>query len=279
MSFCDIVFLFNAGRYATLISLLQNAETACAFCFKNGVQENEDYTTAYRVLIKSVNKYCQRQAFDECLITTNDALEHLSINPEPDLSALQTELRHIRNTLTKEGKARKFISVDRSKAQFIDAKALFGTGVYAAFPQARYDIREAGNCLALECHTAAVFHLMRVAEHGLRALAFDRRIKVKKGPIELATWDEIIRKLEDAEDAIQGYPRTLAREAQFEFYHGANMEFKRFKNKFRNQVMHTREDYSPSQANSAFVHVKAFMQILGQKIAGTKRTPVIWKKP
>jgi len=53
--------------------------------------------------------------------------------------------------------------------------------------------------MAIEANTAAVFHLMRVAEHGLRTLAYDRRIKVPKGPIELATWDDVIKQLEKVE--------------------------------------------------------------------------------
>jgi hypothetical protein len=120
---------------------------------------------------------------------------------------------------------------------------------------------------------------MRVAEHGLRALAKDRRVKVPKGPLELATWEDIIREIEKAEAAIQGYPKTLAREAQFDFYHGVNMEFKRFKNKFRNKIMHTRDSYDRDEAHSAFAHVKAFMQILSTKISEKKMTPVIWKRP
>src|SRR4051794_4802873 len=51
---------------------------------------------------------------------------------------------------------------------------IMGAEVKAAFPSAMPDVLEVGNCLAAECNTAAVFHLMRVAEVGLRALASDR---------------------------------------------------------------------------------------------------------
>ncbi|MGH9560255.1 MAG: hypothetical protein ACRD3S_02275, partial [Terracidiphilus sp.] len=52
------------------------------------------------------------------------------------------------------------------------------------------------------------------------------------GPIELATWEELIKGLERAEAKIQNFPRTVKRDEQFDFYHGAMMEIKRFKNKF-----------------------------------------------
>jgi len=74
-----------------------------------------------------------------------------------------------------------------------------------------------------------------------------------------------------------GLPKTLARELQFEFYHGAMMEFKRFKNKFRNRIMHTQEEYDRDDTHNAMTHVRAFMEILASRISETKRTPLIWK--
>jgi len=41
--------------------------------------------------------------------------------------------------------------------------------------------------------------------------------------LDLAKWEEITKQLELGETAIQGYRKTLAREAQFDFYHGAVM--------------------------------------------------------
>jgi hypothetical protein len=43
--------------------------------------------------------------------------------------------------------------------------------VLGNFPEAIYDAREAGNCFAFERFTAAVYHLMRVAEYGLVSVA------------------------------------------------------------------------------------------------------------
>jgi hypothetical protein len=168
--------------------------------------------------------------------------------------------------------------VEKDRLQYYNKQYLFGETVAQAFPSSAYDIAEAGNCLAVECNTAAVFHLMRVAEYGLRALAFDRRIKIPKGrPIELAAWDDILKELEKAEDEIKNYRRTLAREAQFEFHHGAMMQFKRFKNVFRNRIMHTRESFDRHQALSVLEQVREFMTILSRHIAEGKRTPKVWR--
>jgi hypothetical protein len=199
---------------------------------------------------------------------------------ELDYSCLCTELRHAMNAILQDLNKRIFLEVGSALRGYIDNELLFGASVKKAFPDAAEDIREAGNCLAADCNTAAVFHLMRVAEHGLRALAHDRRIKLAKGkPMDLATWEDLLKALESAEDAIRNFPKTAAREAQFEFFHGAMMELKRFKNKFRNRVMHTRECYDAHEAKSAFDHVEEFMEILASRISENSRTPVIWKGP
>src|SRR5260370_27264994 len=72
----------------------------------------------------------------------------------------------------------------------------FGEAVYDVIPTARQDIRDAGNCLAFELHTACVFHLMRAAEHGLRKLARRLRVVVfhnkRPSALEESDWNKII---------------------------------------------------------------------------------------
>jgi hypothetical protein len=64
-----------------------------------------------------------------------------------------------------------FVAVAPDLEAYIDQDALLGDAVTAKFPDAVVEIRNAGNCLAVGCSTAAVFHLMRVVEFGLRALS------------------------------------------------------------------------------------------------------------
>lgn len=235
-------------------------------------------------ILSEAEVVCRAIGFVESLETVEIAKAWFhEKNKQRTGSAIENELRHIRHAIVKELQKRKFISVLPDRVHLFKQPHLFGEPVHQAFPSARYDIEEAGNCLAIEANTAAVFHLMRVAEHGLRALAYDRRVKIPKGKvIDLATWEEIIRQLEVAEHAISGYPKTNAREAQFVFYHGAMMEVRAFKNVWRNRYMHTRasleEWYDRDKAHSALVHVGEFISILATRITEGKRTPVIWKR-
>jgi hypothetical protein len=204
---------------------------------------------------------------------------HCALHPEAiDYSSLAADLRNAIDAMLIDLRKREFLEVIPTMENFVNNNSLFGAQVSREFQSAASDIRDAGNCLAADCPTGAVFHLMRVAEYGLRALAHDRRVKLdKKKPIDLATWEDLLKKLEDAEDAIRNFPKTHAREAQFNFFHGANMEVKRFKGKFRNRVMHSRDSYDRDEAMSAFNHVKAFMEILASRISERTRTPIIWK--
>jgi hypothetical protein len=204
--------------------------------------------------------------------------ETLAFRGERGADTAETELRHIKNAIVAELTKRTFVAIGLDRVAYFGQDKLFGEAVFVAFPSARQDVRNAGDCCSVELSSAAVFHLMRVAEHGLRALARDREIKLpKKAVIDLATWEDIIKQLENAESSIQSYPKSLAREAQFEFYHGAMMEFKRFKNKFRNRIMHTRKEYDRDEAHSALTHVREFMRILASRISENTKTPQIWK--
>jgi hypothetical protein len=200
-----------------------------------------------------------------------------------DVSECRTELQHISSSLYQgmiSEHAYAHILPLRKSYAFQDD--LFGADVSKAFPSARYDLREAGNCYAVDCNTAAIFHLMRVSEYGLRALARDRRVTVPSGVLELATWEQIIKSLEEAELAIQKYTKTIAREAQFEFYHGVMMEFRSFKNIWRNRYSHTRagftEDDEGREADRVMQRVGDFMKRLATVISEKKRTPIIWKR-
>lgn len=190
-------------------------------------------------------------------------------------------LHNLQALMQSELRKRLFLQVDSRDASFYENEKLFGDQAYEAFRSARDDIKEAGSCLATGRATASIFHLMRVAEIGLRVLAWDRRVKFVKRPhvpLELRQWDEILVQLENSEAEIQQYKQSLAREAQLAFYHGAMVELRAFKNLYRHRTAHARKIYDIDQARSAMNHVSAFMRLLATRISEGKRTPKIWGK-
>jgi hypothetical protein len=81
-------------------------------------------------------------------------------------------------------------------------------------------------------HTACVFHAMRAAEIGVRALGTDLNIKIKNGkPIELAEWREILDGIATAVQDIENLPNsTPSKDADLGFYSEASAQFRSFKN-------------------------------------------------
>lgn len=279
--------VFSVQDFAQAVRSLSNTARnyECKRKMGQGAREiTQDDKLTIVVYVQVAHDFCVKHHFTDGADKTRETLR--AIDPQMrgssgpvtiDYSWAAAELKNVSDVLTREPEKFRFILVSQDRTAYLDDSASFGERVVEAFPSAKDDIRDAGNCLACECTTAAVFHLMRVAEHGLRALAYDRRVRVPKGPIELATWEDVLRELEKSEVAIQGYPKTLAREAQYEFVHGAMMEFKRFKNVYRNRVAHTRDPYDRHQALSVYTHVRSFMQILASHISEGRRTPLKWK--
>ncbi len=117
-------------------------------------------------------------------------------------------------------------------------------------------MEEASNCIAVGRYTASVFHVMRVLEVGLQALA----TKLGFGLNVDRNWQEI---LNDVNGAIKRLPRTTPAEKEF---HGkcsaAAVLLQQVKDAWRNAVMHPRASYREQQAIDILSCAKALMQKL-----------------
>ena len=140
-----------------------------------------------------------------------------------------------------------------------------------AFPSVAGEIEEGIDCYALEHNTASVFHMMRVAEIGMRALARERRVTFPKHPLEWADWQTILDETEKkARAATQGMTRGPIKDAMQAFYNGAVGQLHGFKDTYRNVVMHVRRSYDELDALKAINQVRDFMNGLSLKIGETR---------
>ena len=150
--------------------------------------------------------------------------------------------------------------------------------VIKKFPNAKRDAFSAVDCFAMGQGTASVFHSMRVAEYGLRALARERSVVLpKKKPLEWAEWQAIIEGISKKTDLIANRKAGKARDAALEFYRGALGEFQAFKDVYRNNVMHSRRSYNDQEAQGVLVRVYDFMNRLAQK-TGENPKAIRWGK-
>lgn len=198
-------------------------------------------------------------------------------------NVLAHDYARIRQGVLEELKRHYFVYLPSPGEKYLSQERLFGDAVYEAFPSARYDIRESGNALAFQMYTACVFHLMRVAEHGLRALAEDREVqfKTKSGspyPIDMGTWEEILTALGQEADRIGSWQRALGeiRHQAQKFYGSSIEELRAIKDSWRNPTMHARDEHLMEDANQVMAHVKRLMVTLSSRISETERTPKVW---
>jgi hypothetical protein len=196
-------------------------------------------------------------------------LKHISWTFDP--SAIQAELRSIEESITIEMFKHKFVRVEQSLSKFFENPDLFGSEVSAKFSDAKSDIAEAGDCIAVGAATAGVFHLMRVVESGMRAFAKNLGLSQivvdkKRGktiPVEFSQWEKVLNQLPEKIDAKIGkMPAGPKKQRAQEFYYGALHELEGFKDAWRNHVMHVRSRYTSEDASAVLSHVHRFMKSL-----------------
>jgi len=137
------------------------------------------------------------------------------------------------------------------------------------FPSIVKDAPAAMRSYVCDLNTACVFHLMRISEIGLRALARRMRVRLPRNKqLEWGQWNDIIIAMTKKTDLIANRRASNARDELLEFYRGAIGEFQGYKDAYRNYVMHMREksSYDTNEARSLLERVSHFMDRLSDKI-------------
>lgn len=196
--------------------------------------------------------------------------ERLTITKE-ELSKLSKEHGELANLLRRELKRKVAISLTEA-----DAAELFenvrpfdseNVSVNDRFPDAVYDIQEAANCKALSRPTACVFHLMRVLEVGLNALATDLGIPWPSRN----DWQDVINaiegKIKELEKGSGKLPTDWREKRQF--YADSATQFTHFKDGWRNYAMHFHAIYDEAKADIIYRSVREFMRVLATRLSST----------
>src|ERR1700730_12748171 len=97
------------------------------------------------------------------------------------------ELDTLSFSFTEELRRNSVFRIANEKDKYFQKDDLFGAKVNTAFPSCADEIANAGTCYALEQSEACVFHLMRVLERSLGALASKFNV-----PFDRNNWQNII---------------------------------------------------------------------------------------
>jgi hypothetical protein len=155
-----------------------------------------------------------------------------------------------------------FEAIPSDRVEYYEAKHLFGENVHERFFSTAYDVSEAGSCYALGRNTACVFHLMRVLEVGLNALA--ARFGV---PSDHTNWGTMIDAIQKA---IKNIDKDSARPDKWkddrEFYSQCTSHFDVVKDAWRNYTAHARGKYDPKEAQDMLRNVRGFMEKLATRL-------------
>jgi hypothetical protein len=179
-------------------------------------------------------------------------------------------VRELKKLLIREAKYTLFFYLDASEAALFVQSRHYGEDVAQAFESTLEDIDEAANCLAFERGTACVFHLTRVLQVGLYALASDLGVKPAN-----RNWGLVIKDLdEEIKTRRTAGPGQSASDEQKqrwrddnEFYASAAMHFDHLLQAYRNNAIHKAgKMYPPHKARSLFDHTRDFMKHLATRL-------------
>jgi len=184
-------------------------------------------------------------------------------NPEFEGLVMQaaecsTMFRHLTDIVSRlrdDCKARIYFQIAPENAlRYHPVEPGFGEEVERAFPIAIDDIVEAGKCLALGQGTATVFHLMRVMEAGLRALAAD--LGIPYAP----SWEAYKKQLDKILDTNNYANLTADQKTKRPFYQDALGDLVAIKTAWRNPTMHIVKSYDIKQATVVWSTIESFMR-------------------
>jgi hypothetical protein len=146
-----------------------------------------------------------------------------------------------------------------------------------AFPSSEREIEPGIDCFARGDFSGCVFHMVRIAELGLRTIAGERGVASvgKNKPLEWGMWGDVFQAIDKQLEEIRNKPAGPRKEAADMFYRGALSDL-RFLQTYRDPTMHFREEYGKGEAYDATYRVKALMKTLAFKLSEGNTTPIDW---
>jgi hypothetical protein len=173
---------------------------------------------------------------------------------------LEVELRVLRETIESEVTGHEFAYIAQDKTtEYRNWKGTWKR-VLDNFDEARKEVDQAVVCFALEFYTATVFHMMRVAEIGLRSLASKISVTLKHD-IELEDWNTILKAVDKQLEDLHNSPKTASRQAELKVYSDVASHL-RYMKAWRNDMAHVRCVYNEGEAKSALTRVRELMELM-----------------
>ena len=269
---------FNASDFYKVTAAIQHTQTTIEALGLRSKTENPDKSVTITpindpVFIRTLSERCDKLV--ESLKVLGARLTLMAVQDMRWMIATETitfealadAYKDINRTLKRELTLVTLLSLDtKEQAWFEPREPLFGPDFANKFrTKGAFELDEATKCIALGRPTATVFHLMRVLEVGIHALAACLDIPDPIRPAE-RNWGIILRKImregiekkwPDAKD------RMCVDALLMESLHASSDSIK---NPWRNETMHVEGKYTDDEAEHIFVSVRGFMTKLASRM-------------
>ena len=205
-----------------------------------------------------------------------------SPNATSTYGSLAHEIDELFNAIEIDASDQYFCHYQSSRLPFLLRMEADWQAVFAAFKSSKNEIAAGIDCYALGHNTACIFHMARVGEMGLRAIAQERGVKGLKGkkgvliPIEWGTWGQVFGAIEPTIREIRQKPNGPAKDKALKFYETILSDLHAIQVLYRDQTMHLRETYDDNQAQSAMFRVRELMTTLASKITEDSIKKIPW---
>jgi hypothetical protein len=196
-----------------------------------------------------------------------EAEEDAPVSPEI-MARVQGYLREVQTTLRRETESRLFLMIQAEHQRFYKPSGfLFSPEVDVAFEGIRFDSSEAGKCIALERSTAAVYHLVRCLEAGLRAIA--RCLDIADPTSGYGRgWGAILKDIDG--EIKKRWPHAANRmSGDGQFFESLYASLAAIKAPYRDSTMHLQEKYTEEEARYVFEMVKGLMTKIADRMDET----------
>jgi hypothetical protein len=178
--------------------------------------------------------------------------------PPATIADISSALFEVQSRIHDEMSVQLYIQVPAQSAKYYEPdEPPFGDIVFDRFSSASGDVIEAGNCLALERYTACVFHLMRVMEVGLKALAS------KLGITYAPSWEAYIKQIKTILES-DWKAKPLDLQTAQPLYRDLVGDLHLVKVAWRNPTMHIVNNYGKDEAVKIYDCVRQFMVRLSE---------------
>jgi hypothetical protein len=216
--------------------------------------------------LQEIGKNCELPVISASADVLSTEIGRVTKKPDGSLLLANEEFARVRGALLQlqhcvrvELGTRSALIFDAKSTSLWEAQGLpSGADFRTKFATAQYDMDEAAKCLAVGRGTAAVFHLMRVMETGLRAVHECLGISVALVGNN-RNWGSILNRVRDA---IANKGKWPEKDLFQEIY--ALLDS--VKDAWRNPTLHVGEKKTTEEAEHIFAMVSGFMKKLASRM-------------